>query len=302
MKDRNIKSGIIFGLSAYLLWGLLPMYWKLLDDFRADVVLAHRIIWSFIFMIIFILCAKKGRLFIQECKILLQHKKKMLYIVLASIVVSLNWLIFIWAVQHEYVIQASLGYYINPLVNILLGVVFLKEKLSPAQTLSFFLAGIGVTYLTFSYGVFPWISLCLAFSFGLYGLFKKIVNIDSAFTLAIETFIVMPIALIYLISIFGFNLGFNSGSSPTSIILLLFSGIATAVPLLLFGYAVTKISLSMAGILQYIAPTMMLIAGVFYYGEPFTSAHLLTFILIWISLILFMSASFKENKQRQKLA
>ncbi|MBO1002119.1 EamA family transporter RarD [Pseudogracilibacillus auburnensis] len=304
MTGRNIKRGITFGVSAYFIWGLLPMYWKLLEETRADAVLAHRIIWSFVFMTAFIIVSKKGKSFILECKRLVQNKKTLLIITTASIIISLNWLIFIWAVQQELVIQVSLGYYINPLMSVLLGVLFLKEKLSKAQTLSCILAAIGVIYLTFFFGVFPWISLLLAITFALYGLLKKIVNIDSAFSLTIETFIVTPIALIYLLSVFGVHFGFNHISLSTDI-LLITAGIATAVPLLLFGNAVLHLPLSMAGILQYIAPTIMLFIGVFLYGEVFTYAHFVTFTLIWISLILYMSTSLKfkkDKKTKQKLA
>lgn len=301
MQETNTKYGLSLGFAAYILWGFLPIYWKLLESFRADVVLTHRIIWSFIFMILFILFTKKSDLFIAECKNLLQDKKKIIYIAFASVLISGNWLIFIWAVQNDYVVQASLGYYINPLVNILLGVIFLQEKLSNAQKLSFLLAAIGVTFLTFSYGVFPWVSLSLAFSFGFYSLFKKLVQIDSAFSLIIETFFVTPIALGYLFLVFGTGLGITSAHSPIDIGLLLFSGIATAVPLLLFGYAVLHLPLSLAGILQYIAPTIMLFIGVFLYKEAFTLAHFITFLCIWIALILFVSSSFK-NRQKERLA
>lgn len=299
MGDKNIKSGVLFGLGAYIVWGLLPIYWKLLEDQRADLVLAHRIIWSFIFIFIFIIVTKKYKPFIYELKSLIKHKKKLLYIILASIVITFNWLTFIWSVQQNFIVQTSLGYYINPLVSILLGVIFLKEKLSKAQVLSCFLAAIGVIYLTVSYGIFPWISFILATSFALYGLIKKVVNIDSAFSLAIETLIVMPIALIYLITATGFSLGLNENTIDINILLFI-SGIATAVPLLLFGHAVLHMSLAMTGMMQYIAPTIMLILGVFFYGEEFTLTHLITFILIWISLSLFMYSSITQNKRKKE--
>lgn len=292
---------MILGLSAYLIWGLLPMYWKLLDTTRADVVLAHRIIWSFLFMLIFLIATKKSKQFITECKRLWKHKQALCYLIIASIIISVNWLIFIWAVQHGHVIQASLGYYINPLVSILLGVIFLKEKLSPAQIFSVLLASIGVLYLTFSYGVFPWISLVLAVSFAIYGLLKKVVHMDAAFSLTLETLFITPIALFYLLIVFGYQLGFNISSVETNVLLIL-SGIATAVPLLLFGAAVLYLPLSTAGILQYIAPTIMLVIGVFLYDETFTRAHLFTFTLIWVSLFLFMSSSIKQNRTKSKMS
>lgn len=299
MQDTNIKKGIFFGLTAYILWGFLPIYWKLLGDTHAGAVLAHRIIWSFVFMIIFIILTKRSKAFLLECKQILHQKKTLLIITTASFVISCNWLLFIWAVQQEYVIQVSLGYYINPLVSILLGIIFLKEKLSKAQILSCILAGIGVLYLTFSYGVFPWISLALAITFALYGLLKKIVHISSIFSLAIETFIVMPFALTYLIVMFGGQLGFGNETMGMNMLLII-SGVATAVPLLLFGSSVQFIPLSMVGFLQYIAPTIMLFIGVFLYGEVFTKAHLFTFTLIWISLLLYMTTSLKPRKKHQE--
>ncbi|MEI3604294.1 EamA family transporter RarD [Pseudogracilibacillus sp. SE30717A] len=296
MKEQNIKKGVLYGLGAYLLWGFLPIYWKLLESASAEVVLAHRIIWSFVFMILFITITKRLKSFIKECKRILRHKRTILIISAASLIISANWLIFIWAVQAGYVIQTSLGYYINPLMSVLLGVLFLKEKLSPAQIISFLLAGIGVVYLTISYGVFPWISLSLAITFAVYGLLKKIVHLSSTFSLAIETLIVTPVALIYLLSMYGVNLGFVNGSAGTNGLLMI-SGIATAVPLLLFGSSVQFIPLSMVGFLQYIAPTIMLFIGVFLFGEEFTSAHLFTFSLIWISLILYMSTSIQKREK-----
>lgn len=300
MQEQNIKKGIFYGISAYVIWGFLPIYWKLLERASADVVLAHRIIWSFVFMIIFIVVTKQLTTFMKELKKILHHKRTLFIITSASLIISTNWLIFIWAVQAERVVQASLGYYINPLMSVLLGVLFLKEKLSPAQIISFILAGIGVLYLTISYGVFPWISLALAITFAVYGLLKKVVHISSTFSLAIETLIVTPIALLYLLVMFGGNLGFVNGAGSVSVnLLLMAAGIATAIPLMLFGSSVQFIPLSMVGFLQYIAPTIMLFIGVFLNGEAFTSAHLFTFSLIWISLILYMSSSLQHKKKKE---
>lgn len=297
MNDNKVKSGIILGIIAYILWGFLPIYWKLLDNVPSGAVLAHRIVWSFVFMVLYILFTKRWTLFIQQCKDIFFNAKVLLAITAASIVISLNWLTFIWAVQHDYVVQASLGYYINPLLSVLLGMIFLQEKLSKAQFLSFLLASIGVAYLTIDYGTFPWVSFALAISFATYGLFKKVANVSAVFSLAIETLLVTPLALGYLIFTFGIGIGFGD-ATITKDILLLFSGVATAIPLLLFGMSVINIPLSMVGFLQYIAPTIMLIIGVFFYGEPFTTAHIITFSLIWISLFIYMSASIRERKKK----
>lgn len=295
------KQGIIYGVFAYMLWGVLPIYWKFLDTTGADIVLAHRIIWSFVFMMVFIITTKRWTTFITEWKRIIRKRKTFLTIISASLVISLNWLVFIWAVQHDFVVQASLGYYINPLVSVLFAVLFLKESLSKLQTFSFIIAGIGVLYLTMDYGVFPWVSLLLAFSFASYGLLKKIASLDATFSLAIETLVVTPIALFYLWATAGASLGF-SGESVPIITLLIGAGVATAIPLLLFGSAVLYIPLSMVGFLQYIAPTFMLLLGVFLYNEPFTQAHVITFTLIWISLAMYMFSSFQQHKKTKTVS
>lgn len=295
--NRNIKLGIILGLGAYLMWGFLPIYWKYLESVRPDVVLSHRIIWSCIFMLLIVLFTKQTRSFITECRRILHQKKTLIIITTASILISLNWLIFIWAVQNEYVIQTSLGYYMNPLINVLLSVVFLKETLSKAQITAVALAAIGVIYLTLSYGVFPWVSIVLALTFSIYGLLKKIVQLSPTFSLAIETLIVTPIAIIYLLFTFGPGIGM-AGNLLNVNILLVLAGVATAIPLLLFGTAVQHISLSMVGFLQYIAPTIMLFIGIFLYNEAFTKSHLFAFVFIWIALIIYVASTLKPKKQR----
>ncbi|WP_106495939.1 EamA family transporter RarD [Lentibacillus sp. Marseille-P4043] len=302
MNRSEEKMGIIYTAFAYLLWGFLPIYWKLVNNVPAGEILAHRIVWSFLFMVVVILLLRKSSGFFAECKVILKDKKKLIGITFASIVISINWLTYIWAVNNDHVIQASLGYYINPLVSILLGIIVLKERLTRKQLLSFVIAGIGVINLTVSYGVFPWVSLLLAVSFGLYGLLKKTVDISAMFGLAIETLIVTPIALIYLLAIPNGAFAFNNIFTSTSL-LLIGAGVATAVPLLLFASGAKQIPLSMVGFLQYIAPTIMLILGVFLYHEKFSMAHLLSFSLIWVALIIYMgSAQRRPVKKSQKRA
>ncbi|WP_188454686.1 EamA family transporter RarD [Virgibacillus oceani] len=291
MNRTDEKSGIIYTALAYLLWGFLPIYWKLVQQVPAGEILAHRIVWSFLFMAGVILCVRKWSGFIQECKVIIRDKKKLIGITLASVVISINWLTYIWAVNSDQVIQASLGYYINPLISILLGIIVLKERLTRNQLVSFLLAAVGVINLAVSYGVFPWVSLLLALSFGIYGLLKKMVDIGAMFGLAIETMIVTPIAFIYLLAIPD-NVGFASSSFLTGTNLLLIgAGVATAVPLLLFASGAKQIPLSMVGFLQYIAPTIMLILGVFLYHETFSRAHLVSFSLIWVALIIYMGSA-----------
>ncbi|MFD1851951.1 EamA family transporter RarD [Oceanobacillus bengalensis] len=297
---KQKKLGIVYTAGSYLIWGILPIYWKWIDHVPAGEILAHRIIWSFVFMLVIVSFTRNGSRFIQACKHLLKDRKMLLSITLASILISVNWLTFIWAVNSDHVIQASLGYYINPLISILLGIIVLKEKSSTSQLIAFILAGAGVLYLTFSFGVFPWVSLILAFSFAFYGLLKKTVNINSMFGLTIETLIVSPIALIYL-----FTLTDNAFSAvpffTSTNLVLIGAGIVTAVPLLLFGSGTKSIPLAMVGFLQYIAPTLMLISGVFLYNETFTSAHLIAFLFIWSALLIYMGSHYKRPVRKRHI-
>jgi len=296
MENKEEKAGILYITAAYILWGFLPIYWKLIDHVPADEILAHRIVWSFVLMICIVLSLRKWTPFVQECKRIFKNKKQLLCITSASIVISLNWLTYIWAVNSDYVIQASLGYYINPLVSILLGMLVLKETLTKRQWFSFAIAGIGVLYLTFSFGVFPWVSLVLAFTFGLYGLLKKMVDISAMFGLTIETMIVTPIAALYLFAFPTQTISVNNFFSGTGV-LLIGAGIATAIPLLLFASGAKHIPLAMIGFLQYIAPTIMLGLGVFLFKETFSTAHFIAFALIWIALIIYMGSMTKSVKR-----
>lgn len=217
-----------------------------------------------------------------------------------------NWFLFIWAVNNDKVVESSLGYYINPLVSIILGIVFLKESLSRIQIFSFSLAVVGVLILTFSYGKFPWVSFGLALTFGVYGLVKKMIKVDSSIGLALETLLIMPIALIYLlIHMVNGSSALFSGSFINDI-LLIASGAITAIPLLFFAKGVQKIPLYLMGFIQYIAPTMMLVLGVFIYGEPFGVARLIAFAFIWSALALVTLSSFNWNyvkgRNRKKIA
>ncbi|MEQ2527025.1 EamA family transporter RarD [Bacillaceae bacterium CLA-AA-H227] len=287
MKDNEIKSGAIQAGISYVIWGLLPIYWKFLGEVGADEILASRIVWAFVLMVLLLLITKKWSPFITTLKGLKDNQKRLWALVIASLLISGNWFVYIWAVNHDQMIQASLGYYINPLVSVLLGVLFLKEKLSPAQYVSFFMAIVGVVILSISYGEIPWISLALAFSFGFYGLAKKLIKVDSSIGLTLETMVVTPIALAYIIFLFvQGNQAFLSVSISTDL-LLIGSGLATALPLLYFAKGAQKIPLSMLGFIQYIAPTLTLILGVFLYNETFSKAHLLAFMFIWGALTVY---------------
>lgn len=301
MAQKELKIGIFSATFAYILWGFLPIYWKNVGDISAGAILSHRIIWSFIFMIILLIVTRKWRSFISECQDIFQNKKKLWGLILASFVISSNWLIFIWAVNSDHVIQASLGYYINPLLSILLGIIVLKETLNKWEVSSVLLAGVGVLYLTIYYGVFPWVSLLLAFSFAVYGLLKKTVAIPALYGLTLETFIVLPLALIYLwMNPTDSGSLTNMWDSSLTAGLLMGAGVVTAIPLLLFASGAKRLPLSMIGFLQYIAPTLMLTLGVFLYQEAFTSAHLIAFLCIWVALAIYTVSRFLALRHIRK--
>jgi len=286
-KRTEQQAGVLYAAFSYILWGVLPVYWKLLNHVNADEILANRVFWSFFFIAVILVLNKKWGLFTGTLLGLAQNKKQLAALAVASMLISINWFMYIWAVNTDQMIEASLGYYINPLVSVLLGMVFLKERLSLLQYISFAFAGIGVLIMTISYGQFPWIALTLAISFGLYGLAKKLIKVDSAVGLALETLVVMPLAAIYIgyLMIQGTNSLFAGSMSTT--LLLAGAGAATAVPLLFFAKGAQRIPLATLGILQYIAPTLTLILGVFVYHETFSSVHLLAFTFIWSALILY---------------
>ena len=286
-KRTEQQAGVLYAAFSYILWGILPVYWKLLHHVNADEILANRVFWSFFFIAGILVINKKWGLFTGTLRGLAQNKKQLAALSVASMLISINWFMYIWAVNTDQMIQASLGYYINPLVSVLLGIIFLKERLSLLQYLSFALAAIGVLVMTVSYGQFPWIALSLAISFGLYGLAKKSIKVDSAVGLALETLVVMPLAAIYIgyLMIKGANSLFAGSLSTT--LLLAGAGAATAVPLLFFAKGAQRIPLATLGILQYIAPTLTLILGVFVYHETFSAVHLLAFTFIWSALILY---------------
>ena len=284
-ENREFGIGVVFAGLSYILWGILPLFWKMVDGVPAGEILAHRIVWSLVFMLLILAALRKIPSFAWELKALIKNRKRLIGISLASIFISINWGLYIWAVNADRVIEASLGYYINPLVSILLAVIVLKEKLSGLQTVSIILAGAGVLVLTFSFGTFPWVAIMLALSFAFYGLIKKMVQVGALVGLAIETLLITPFALLFLSYVHGVSgVGGAFGGEVGITLLLLLSGVVTAIPLLLFASGAKRIPLSMVGLLQYFAPTIKLIMGVYLFHEPFTDAHLIAFACIWMAL------------------
>ncbi|MDR4886897.1 EamA family transporter RarD [Fredinandcohnia sp. QZ13] len=290
---REYKLGILYTTIAYIAWGVLPLYWKLIDYVPAFEILAHRIIWSLVFVLLVILVSKKGKRFITSLKEIVKNKLKLIGIVGSAILITINWATYIWAVNTDHIIDASLGYYINPLVSVLLGIIVLKERILFWQGISFGLAGMGVLILTIQYGSFPWVAITLALSFGFYGLTKKLAKLDSLVGLAMETLVVAPIALIYLAVLNKGGVDSFSGATFDVQLLLMGAGVVTALPLLWFAAGANRIPLSVVGILQYISPTISLLLGVFLYHEHFTKVHLVTFIFIWTALLIY---SFSKSR------
>jgi len=293
------KDGVIITVLAYIIWGFLPLYWKLVDDVSPSIILAERIIWSFAGMMILLIVTRRWSTFKQEFKHIFSHKQSFLHITLASFAISLNWLTYIWAVNNEFVVQASLGYYINPLINIVVGIIILKEVVSRIQIFSFIIAAVGVLYLTISFGEFPWVSFVLAISFAIYGLLKRSVKASAAVGLTIETMIVTPIALIFLIAMPNSE-SLIHGNFTSVTALLVGTGIATALPLLLFAYGTKRIPFIMLGFLQYIAPTIMLFIGIYIFKETFSTAHFIAFCFIWVALVIYMWSSFYERRRLKR--
>lgn len=293
------KKGIVYAAGAYMMWGILPVYWKLLDVVSAEEILAHRIIWAFLFMLFVLIVAGRFREFIREFVNLFKRPKLFMSLTIASILISGNWFVYIWAVNHNHVIEASLGYYINPLVSILLGTVVLKEKLNFWQYVAVGLAFIGVMILTFRYGAIPWIALSLALTFALYGLSKKMLNYDAMIGLTMETMIVTPIALVYVFILSSKGIVSFGTVSFAATLLLMGAGVVTAIPLLYFAKGTKLIPLYMVGFLQYIAPTISLFLALFVFHEHFTAAHMTAFVFIWFALLVFSAAKTKFMLSRQ---
>ncbi len=292
--------GIWYGIAAYSLWGVLPLYWKQLISVPPLQILAHRIIWSFVFMIL-IMAFSRGRKTLID---VLADKKKLFYMFLCGFVISVNWFTYIYAVNNNHVIEASMGYFINPLVVVLLGITVLKEKLSRWQLAALILAAVGVLIIATRYGRVPWIAIFLAATFAAYGLMKKLAKVDSVTGLTLETFIVMPIALLYLLSLEARGGGTMGSTAPLIKLILAGAGIVTATPLILFARGVEKTTFSMMGFLQYIAPTLTLLLGIFAFKEQFSLIHLVSFCFIWAALLIFTLANvgiLKEPQQPQQI-
>lgn len=288
-------TGLILGVTGYLLWGLFPLYFMLLDIVPPIEVVAHRIIWSLVFVVIIVLLGRQWRVFVRAFS-----RRTVTMLGTAAVFLAINWLVYVYAVSTDQVLQASLGYFVNPLVSVALGVVILKEKLRTAQWAAVGIAIVAVMVLTVAYGELPWIALTLGFSFGIYGLLKKYANLPSIHSLGIETAVLFPIALgIFAIA---FTRGDNSfaADGPGITALLILLGPVTAVPLLAFGGAAIRIPLSTLGLLQYITPIGQFLLGIFVFHELMSTGRWIGFILVWTALVVFSVDMYRQTRNTSK--
>jgi len=279
---RQHRIGIIYTTIAFSAWGVLPIYWKVLGHVPAIEILAHRILWSFVFASIVLVIRRNA-----YALAIIRDRRNRKLLLATGILIGINWFTYVFAVNSERLVEASMGYYINPLLSVFLGLVVLKERLNLLQVVAFVLACAGVIYLTVEYGKLPWIALLLASAFALYGLLKKKTKVEPMRGLMIETLVLLPLAIAIIMHGVWTDRGALFSVSPVTDLLLIFAGIVTVMPLFWFAQGARRIPLSSVGFLQYIAPSLMLLIGVFIFREPFTHTHAVSFICIWIALALY---------------
>lgn len=289
-----MNNGLLYALFAYTIWGLFPLYWRLLQGIPATQITSHRILWSWVVLTLVIVAQRQWREFSRSFnrRILLSYSA-------AALLISINWILYIWAVNNNHIVETSLGYFINPLISVFFGTVFFKEKLRPLHWLSLACAAAGVIYLTYNYGRLPWIALVLATTFASYGLVKKIAPLKSLFGLTLETAILVLPAFLYLLFCEHNGNGTLLHTDFRTHALLFIGGIITAGPLLLFASAAQRIPLTLIGILQYVAPTLQILLGIFVFHEPFSSHQLLGFSLVWIALVIFVLESLRRRQPQR---
>jgi chloramphenicol-sensitive protein RarD len=294
---REVRIGIVFAVAAYAFWGLIPLYFKAVQFAPAYEVLAHRIVWSVVFLVLLLIARSGLRDFVNA----FATRRTVWTLALTASLIACNWLGFIWAVNHDQVRQASLGYFINPLVYVLLGFIFLRERLRRLQIVSVILAAIGVTYLTIAGGQFPALALMLAFTFGFYGLLRKTTRVGTIVGLAVETSILLPAALLYFMIFLPTGDTSFGHTSWEGHLLLIAAGVVTSLPLLWFAAGARRLTLATIGFLQYLAPTGHFLVALAY-GEPFTLGWLVAFGCIWIALAIYTTDLLNRNRQQARAA
>lgn len=294
MFEQRTMQGAYFAITAYVFWGFVPIYFKWMDHVSPWEIVCHRVIWSVVLLL--------GILyFTGQLKALRVKASVLKRLVVTSLLISANWLVYIYAIVNEHIVETSLGYFINPLVSVFLGMMFLSERMRPLQWIAIGIAALGIVYQLIYFGAIPWIALWLAFSFGFYGLMRKNMNLPSVVGLALETMMILPFALLGLLWLYiNGEADFGSLNRQTDL-LLMFGGIVTSFPLLFFAAAVVRLPLSIAGMFQYIAPTISIFVAVLMYNEPFGLDRFITFACIWLALIIFTAETFYHHRKARQL-
>ncbi|WP_282606614.1 EamA family transporter RarD [Pelagibius sp. Alg239-R121] len=291
---KETRSGAAYALGAFFLWGISPLYFKAVDEIPIFEVLAHRVLWSVIFLFLLLTVSRRWAALRQA----LCEPRTLYMLMLSTLVVSVNWFFFIWAITTDRVLESSLGYYINPLVNVLLGTLFLRERLTKWQIVAVGLAAVGVLNLAVQVGTMPWVSLLLASTFGIYGLIRKTIKVESVDGLFVETSMVLPIALGYLAYQAINGQGAIGAIDLRTDLLLIAAGLVTAIPLIWFTCGARRLNYSTVGLFQYLAPTCQFFLAVLVFGEAFTWAHLVTFSCIWTALAIYSAQSWLIARRR----
>ncbi|MFT4806812.1 MAG: chloramphenicol-sensitive protein RarD [Paraglaciecola sp.] len=296
MNDKSVKAGVLFALAAYSMWGIAPIYFKLLTSVPALEIVMHRIVWSVLVLCLLLFVRKKFR----QVFMAIRDPKIIATLSISGLLLAVNWLIFIWAVNNDKMLDASLGYFINPLFNVLLARLFLQESLTRLQLLAVFVALSGVVFLIFSYGQLPWIALALATSFSIYGLLRKKVTVDSMPGLLIESCIMLPFALLYwlMMDTSSGNMLANSFDLNTT---LLLAGVVTTAPLLCFTAAARRIRYTTLGFFQYIGPSLMFLLAVLHYQEPLDVTRVVTFVFVWSGLLIYVYDSLRVYRKSRQI-
>jgi chloramphenicol-sensitive protein RarD len=297
--DRTEHSkGVALGVAAYVMWGAFPLYWPLLQPAGAFEILAHRLIWSVLVMAALVVLMRRGR----QLSRLVSTRRTLGLLTLAGFTVSVNWAGYIWGVNNGYVVETSLGYFINPLVTVLMGVLVLRERMRPMQWVAMGIGALAVLVLAVDYGRPPWIALLLALSFGTYGLLKKQANAGAIESLALETAVVAPIALAYVVVLGVTGAGHFTSEGAGHSLLFMSAGLVTAVPLICFGAAAVRVPLVVLGLLQYLAPVLQFALGVLHFHEDMPPGRWIGFGLVWVALMIFTYEALRYRRNQLRLA
>ena len=291
------RRGFLLGAAAYAIWGVFPLYFPLLEPAGAVEILAHRVFWSLVTMLVFVLVF--GRL--RQVRAVIAHRRTFWILAVAAVVIAINWGTYIWGVNNGHVVETSLGYFINPLVTVLMGVVILGERLRTLQWVALGIAAVAVVGLTVEYGRPPWVALVLAFSFGSYGLAKKKANVGAIESLTVETMLLAPFAGAYILWLVAQGTSTFGTEGAGHAVLLVSTGIVTAIPLIFFGAAATRVSLTTIGLLQYLAPTIQFAIGVLVFQEEMTPMRWAGFGLVWIALVMFTYEAINHRRRQLRL-